>query len=246
MLVAHYGTPLTPLMGVLGETGPERAADRIEARAEEWRSLGRPVLGAMEIIATIATSFPGPDGDFSAVTDPAVLRPWIDVARDRGLYVLLDLQPGRTDFLTQAMLYEELLLEPHVGLALDPEWRMGPTQVPAQVIGSVDAAEVNAVSAWLDELVVENGLPEKLFVVHQFTEAMVRDRAAVVERPNLATTFHIDGFGTRAQKLSKYRQLRPTDPYEIGFKLFIDEDTNIFTPAEVLAFDVVPDLVTYQ
>ncbi|MEM9035876.1 MAG: hypothetical protein AAGD18_14870, partial [Actinomycetota bacterium] len=246
MLVAHYGSPLTPALGVLGENDADASADRIIARAAEFESLGRPTLPAMEIIATIATSFPGVDGDYSSPTDPAILREWIDVAADRGLYVLLDLQPGRSDFLTQAQLYQELLLEPHVGLAIDPEWRMGPTQVPGRVIGSVDGNEVNAVTAWLDELVAANGLPEKLFVVHQFTEAMVIDRAAIVDRPHLAVTFHIDGFGTQAQKLAKYRQLRPDEPYDIGLKLFIDEDTRMFTPAEVLALDVVPDLVTYQ
>ena len=41
------------------------------------------------------------------------------------MYVVLDLQPGRTDFLTQAKRYEPLLALPHVGLALDPEWRLG-------------------------------------------------------------------------------------------------------------------------
>ena len=34
---------------------------------------------------------------------------------------------------------EELLALPHVGLALDPEWHVGPGQVPGRVIGSMDA-----------------------------------------------------------------------------------------------------------
>ena len=40
------------------------------------------------------------------------------------MYVVLDLQPGRSNFLDQAKLYEPLLRLPHVGLALDPEWRL--------------------------------------------------------------------------------------------------------------------------
>ena len=39
---------------------------------------------------------------------------------------------------------EKWLREPDVGLALDPEWRMAPGQVPGDVIGRVDAREVNA------------------------------------------------------------------------------------------------------
>ena len=60
---------------------------------------------------------------------------------------MLDLQPGRTDFLTQAKLYAELLKQPHVGLALDPEWRLKPDQVHLVQIGSVSAEEINQMGA---------------------------------------------------------------------------------------------------
>ena len=56
----------------------------------------------------------------------AKIRPCVDAAKAAGAYVMLDLQPGRTDFLTQAKRYQELSTEPHVGLALDPEWRLQP------------------------------------------------------------------------------------------------------------------------
>ena len=69
----------------------------------------------------------------------------MDAAREAGVYVMLDLQPGRTDFLTQAKRYEELLAQPHVGLALDPEWRLGPQQLHLEQIGSVGIDEVNSV-----------------------------------------------------------------------------------------------------
>ena len=73
-----------------------------------------------------------------------------------GVYVILDLQPGRTDFLTQAKRYEEFLRLPHVGLALDSEWRLEPNQVHLRQIGSVDAAEINTVVDWLAALVRED------------------------------------------------------------------------------------------
>ena len=56
---------------------------------------------------------------------------------------MLDLQPGRADFLEVRKRWQWALEEPYVGLALDPEWRMRPEQVPGRVIGSVGAAEVN-------------------------------------------------------------------------------------------------------
>ena len=67
--------------------------------------------------------------------------------------MVLDLQPGRSDFLSQAKQYASLLEQPNVGLALDPEWRLGPHQVPLRQIGRVSAAEVNRTSAWLADLV---------------------------------------------------------------------------------------------
>ena len=66
--------------------------------------------------------------------------------------LLLDIQPGASDFFTEATRLERWLREPDVGLALDPEWRVQPGQVPGQVIGRVDSREVNAVTAWLAQL----------------------------------------------------------------------------------------------
>ena len=99
------------------------------------------------------------------------------------------------------------LEDPWVGLALDPEWRMGPRQVPGRVIGSVGAAEVNKVSAWLSDLVEREGLPEKPFVLHQFRSTMIRDVERVKRRDGLATVQHADGFGNRRQKLATYHTL---------------------------------------
>ena len=43
------------------------------------------------------------------------------------------------------------------------------------MIGRVDSREVNAVTAWLADLAKERELPEKLVVIHQFTDDMVDD-----------------------------------------------------------------------
>ena len=59
-------------------------------------------------------------------------------------------------------------------------------------------------------------------------------------------TIHMDGFGTRQQKLSTYSIVHADPPLNNGFKLFFDEDVAMFSPAEVLALDPVPDLITYQ
>ena len=100
--------------------------------------------------------------------------------------MVLDLQPGRTDFLTQAKRYEEVLKLPYVGLALDPEWRLKPDQVHLRQIGSVSAAEVNTVSQWLAGLVRRESLPQKLFLVHQFDFSMITERETLETPSELA------------------------------------------------------------
>src|SRR6185503_12100786 len=107
-------------------------------------------------------------------------------------------------FFTEATRLRKWLKEPDVGLALDPEWRMGPGQVPGNVIGSVSAREVNATTAWLSKLVTRYKLPEKLLLVHEFTDSMV-PQAQLKRPPGLAYVLNVDGFGTQTLKLAKYR-----------------------------------------
>ena len=91
------------------------------------------------------------------------------------MYVTLDLQPGRANLLTQAKLYRSLLKLPNVGLALDPEWHLGPRQRPLRQIGSVGISEVNDVADWLARLTAKYRLPQKLLELHEFRLTMIRD-----------------------------------------------------------------------
>ncbi|CAN5868990.1 hypothetical protein BH24ACT15_BH24ACT15_18430 [soil metagenome] len=247
-LVALYGSHFTPALGVLGEQAPSQLGPRLDAIVDPYRELSdRPILPALDLIATIATASAGADGLYrSRSTDPEIQQ-WLDAARANDAYLILDLQPGRSDFLTEAQAYERFLREPDVGLALDPEWRTTAPQRPGGgTIGSVSAAEINAVSAWLSDLVAEEQLPEKLLIIHNFRVDMVTDRQDVTASEGLAVLFHMDGQGGRNVKLDSYRILRQTSPFYNGFKIFFDEDPNPFQPAEVLNLDPVPDFISYQ
>jgi hypothetical protein len=123
---------------------------------------------------------------------------------------------------------------------------VGPTSIPGQVVGQVSAAEVNQVGDWLAAIVAEEDLPEKLFVIHQFQVRMITERDQLRDHAGLATTIHMDGFGTRGQKLTTYSFTQAAPPFHNGFKLFYDEDVQIFQPHEVLGLAPVPDLITYQ
>ncbi|MCK9876298.1 hypothetical protein MXD59_10995 [Frankia sp. Ag45/Mut15] len=245
-IVAHYGSVGGGALGVLGEGTPEQAARRVLAAAAPFGAGDRPVQPAMELITTVAAAAPGADGLYSSTLSDDAITPYLTAARAHRMLLILDLQPGRARFLDQAKRYERFLREPDVGLALDPEWKMGPGQVPGQRIGSSDAAGINEVSDWLAGIVRHDRLPQKLFAVHQFTQSMLPDRANIVARPELATIFHIDGFGARPDKLEKYALLRAAPPFFTGVKLFLTQDSNIFSPAETLTFTPPPDLITYQ
>jgi hypothetical protein len=159
---------------------------------------------------------------------------------------MLDIQPGRSDFLTEVRRYESLLVEPDVGLALDPEWRMGPGEVPGLVIGSVGADEINAVTRYVAGLVRSHNLPRKPVMVHQFTPFMVQDRDRLEAPPELAMTIQLDGFGSPEAKVAKYRELHGNPPFASGFKLFLTQDTRLMGPAEVMGLDPRPAFISYQ
>ncbi|PZE60220.1 hypothetical protein [Curtobacterium sp. MCLR17_044] len=248
--VALYGAPGAPALGVLGEQGPKETVQRAEQVAKPYRAESDElVTPAMEVIATVAAGDAGADGDYSTELPVSTLEPYVEAAHDADMPVIIDLQPGRSDFLSQAKKYESLLKKPGVWLALDPEWRLTKDQVPLKQIGSVSASEVNEVSTWLAGLVRDEGLPPKALVLHQFRLSMIQDRSALQTHPELDMLVHVDGQGSQPDKQATWKALHQGAPKGLhwGWKNFYDEDTPMLTPAQTMQ-DVqpTPSLVTYQ
>jgi hypothetical protein len=245
-VVAYYGAPQSPELGALGIGTPDKAAERLSRQARAYERERRPVLPALELITVIANADPGDDGMYRSRQPGAVIRRYLRAARRHQMLLLLDIQPGRSDFFTETTRLERWLREPDVGLALDPEWHVVAPEVPGQVIGHVGSREVNATSAWLAQLVARHNLPRKLFVVHQFTDDMVDDKQ-LKRRAELAMVLNADGFGTKPVKVSKYRTFtRAAKTFHQGFKLFYEEDVGLMTPAQVLRLRPEPDVVVYE
>jgi hypothetical protein len=249
-LVALYGNPLTTSLGPLGEQDPAAGLSRIEVISAGYEADGNAVLPTFEIIATVAAGDAGPDGDYSNEMPLDLLHRWVDFAGANGMYVLLDLQPGRTTFLSQAVLYEELLLEPHVGLALDPEWRLGSDEVHLEQIGAVGADEVNEVIEWLAALTRDNALPQKVLLIHQFRADMLPDRERIMATPELSLVIQMDGHGTIPEKMTSWVRTTTgweTDQFEYGWKNFYDEDVpGPMSAAEVLALVPTTVYISFQ
>lgn len=251
-LLAMYGHPSGPALGVLGEQGPKASVARAHRLVRKYRRVAPDAtfVPAFEIITTVAAAAKGPHGDYSARTKVADLEPLVDAAERAGIVVILDLQPGRSTFLEQAREYESLLRRPHVGLALDPEWKLGPKGRPLERIGHTDARDVNRTSAWLARLTRRHALPQKVFVLHQFQLQMIRDRDRVrTDHPELATVIHVDGQGSPAAKFGTWGVIRQGAPAGVGWgwKNFVDEDDPMLDVAQTWRrVRPRPQLITYQ
>ena len=248
-VIAFYGTPEDEELGVLGIGPPASIAGKLERQARPYAEGpgARPILPAFELIAVVANASGGHDGKFRTRLEPDTIRRYLGAARRARALLILDVQPGRADFLEELAALEPFLARPDVSLALDPEWQMGEGEVPGQTIGSMTADEVNAVSARLSDIVRRGRLPEKLLVVHQFTKDMIEGRERLRRYPGVELVLNVDGFGDRTVKVAKYDEfVSGRDPARHGFKLFYREDANLMGPRDVLGLRPPPEFVVYE
>ena len=205
------------------------------------------MLPALELITTLAIGEAGEDGTHALHEEASTIRRYLRAARAHNMLLILDIQPGYASFIDETRRLEPFLKQPDVSLALDPEWSLEPPQLPGQEIGSTDAATVNDVSHYLSRLVRRLDLPQKLLVVHRFTDEMVESEDRLERDPGVALVLNVDGFGARANKISKYKQLaRDRRQAFNGFKLFYEQDLKILKPDQVLRLRPQPDFVVYQ
>ena len=246
-IVGFYGAPNDPALGALGIGKPAKMAARLRKQSRGYRRGGRPILPAFELIATVASGAPGEDGVYSYRQPKAVIDRYLKAARKERALLILDVQPGRADFMREVRWLRPWLEQPDVSLALDPEWRVGPGQIPGKVIGTVQADEVNRVTRYVQSIVRRKRLPQKLLLIHQFTEDMIRDKDSLVRPRELAVTMNIDGFGDQPNKIAKYNEFSRGDRrFHKGFKLFYEEDTNLMSPKQVLRLRPRPEIVVYE
>jgi hypothetical protein len=246
-VVAFYGAPQARELGTLGIGSPQQAARRLARQARPYSRPDRPVLPAFELIATIVQSDPGDDGDHAARQEARTIERYLRAARRNRMLLILDIQPGYASFMDEVRALRRFLKQPDVSIALDPEWSLRPPALPAQEIGSTNAATINEVAAYMSKIVRAHRLPEKLLVVHRFTDEMIENEAALKRYPGVALTVNVDGFGDRPNKVSKYRSFtRGRRDRHHGFKLFYGEDTNLMPPRRVLRLRPPPELVVYE
>ncbi|HEV7751943.1 MAG TPA: hypothetical protein VGO71_10395 [Baekduia sp.] len=246
-VVAFYGNPRDDELGALGIGTPAQAGRRLVKQARPYGRRSRRVLPAMELISTVATAAPGRSGLYRDHLAFSTIHKYLAAARRVNALLILDVQPGRGEFGPEIERLEPFLREPDVGLALDAEWHVGPGQLPGKVIGSTDADVVNSAARFMARLVRERNLPEKLLLVHRFTNDMIARPQRLAQIAGVHTVVNVDGFGSNTVKIAKYQSFVAGTPrMGRGFKLFYKEDVKTMTPHQVMALTPRPDVVVYE
>lgn len=248
-IVAFYGHPHDPAMGIVGEHDIAQLADILHEEAANYAAAdpSRPVVPALEIIATVAQRVPGSDGTYILDTDTQTLTEYIDFAADQGMVVILDLQVGRGTVAAEIEKVRDLLARPNVHLAIDPEFAVAEGEIPGEYIGSVDAESISYAQKVLAEISAANGIPPKMLIVHQFREDMIRGKNQLAPVPGVQLVIDADGYGAPELKTAVYNFLVRDEPVEFaGVKLFYGQDVPLMTPQEILALVPAPDMIIYQ
>jgi hypothetical protein len=250
-LVGYAGLTGASTLGRLG-TGPLNSRVlELQKRAEPYAN-GREILPVLEVITTVVQGSPGRDGKYRYRISDEQIETYYEAARRHQALLLLNIQPGQSEFLPEARSYEKWLRRPDVGVALDPEWAMDPGQRPGGLYGHTTGAELNEVAEYLADLVEEYDLPEKVMVYHQVARSVVRKESELKQHDGVVLIKSADGLGHPGPKRTTYRVVNKTTPEFVhaGFKLFLTEDRRhrgrLMSPKEVLALKPRPEYVMYE
>ncbi|MEV7043469.1 hypothetical protein [Amycolatopsis sp. NPDC051061] len=249
LLVGFCGAPGSPALGRM--TGDlAGAVGKLQRQIQDFPPI-RPITPVLELIATTVHRTPGPDGMYRSRCSDTTVQHYLDAARAVGGQLLLNIQPGRADFLPEVQAYEHWLTQPDIGVALDPEWAVEPGVIPGRKFGRTSGAELDEVARYLGTLAETHRLPAKIMVYHQVAASIVRSEAQLKPHPGVSVVKVVDGIGSAEDKKATWTTLMKTKPAHAraGFKLFFDEDTrhgDLMTPAEVLALNPTPSYVLYE
>ncbi|STD12931.1 Uncharacterised protein [Dermatophilus congolensis] len=240
-----------PVLGKLGVGNMDDRMKEVVDIAKSYQKNVKKVLPVGEFIATIVHGKPGEDGMYRGRASEQQVQKHLDAVRKVNGILLLAIQPGRSDFVTETKYYEKFLKEPDVGVALDPEWRMGPGEIPMKTFGHVSGQELDDTAAYLEKLVKDNNLPEKVMLYHQLRADIVRETGPMKPRDGVVQMVSVDGIGSPDMKIATWNSIMRMKPKHVypGFKLFYQEDATfgpIMKPEAVLGLTPSPFYVLYE
>lgn len=249
-VLAYYGHPSTPLLGILGEYAtPEALARAVSLKAKEYDVVNgdKGTIGAFHFIFAVVH----PNGSVGLMEEEMFDR-YLKTAKEQNMLVILDHQigAGTVENAVRSML--PYLHHENVHLAIDPEWH---TKIPGKEIGSVTGSEINAAQNIMQRYMEEQGiLGKKMLIVHQFKDSMIINRPVVRSDFSRVDLVHdMDGFGGAGNKISRYvANVQAKNIPLKAFKLFYPRpitwsyDTPLLSPKEVMNLKPKPSVVIYQ
>jgi hypothetical protein len=248
-IVAYYGFPSEPQMGIVGEYEPEEMIGLLNEQVAEFEEFNgfRTAIPALELIYAVAQAGETADGTYLARMSNSMVEEWIEIAEEHDLLIMFDIQMGTSTVEREIPHLLPYLENPRVHLALDPEFVTTPGNLPGLRIGGMEAAEINRAQHMLSELVEEHNLPNKILMIHQFIPEMILNKQDLEDIPGVDLVIHQDGFGAPAEKIANYDRYIGLDGAQHGgFKIFYRQDEPVMTPEELMMLIPQPDVITYQ
>jgi hypothetical protein len=248
-MVAYYGTPRQPNMGILGEYEAETIAWMLSERAARFDALNGDagVIPALHLVYGVAQPETASDGLYLQYLDDRTVRSYLALARRHGFALVIDLQIGHSTVIAEVEKVLPYLAEPDVHLALDPEFALAGRAKPGEAIGAIDASDINAVQHMLASFTRAHGLPKKMLIVHQFQGEMIENTAAIDRSSAVDLVINMDGYGPADIKEVKYQRYGAADyaPFG-GIKIFLQHDPDPMTERQILEIEPKPSFILYQ
>jgi hypothetical protein len=236
-IISYYGNPLSPYMGVLGSASPQVVIARLRQQEAAYVAADptHPTIGALELVAVVAQGSPGPNGYYSLRMPYSLISQELQIARENHLLLILDVQIGHATVQSEVQYLAPYLKQPDVELALDPEFAMKPGDIPGKQFGSMPTPPINWALSYLQGLVQQYHLPQKILILHQFIESMVPDWQGIKEQPNVVLVRDMDGFGGQQIKIANYEQFihQEAIPYTAPIQPLPGQTTGVLDAAVV-------------
>jgi hypothetical protein len=272
-IVAYYGVPGAEPTGPAYQL-TEAMYHRLQRQGAAYQKLdpAHPVRLGIDLVVSVPDRDPGPDGSYSHDIDDATIHRYMRFCVRHHLLLFLDLDFGRTPVLRETRKFLPYLEHnDYIQLAVDPEWMFPRGDgVPGVNLSNVRAADLNPVIDAVADIPARYHVPRKVVLIHQYRSdgdgladphdpgsAEIADKRHLRDTTGADVVIGCDGVGGYAgdhkAKTGEYEHWvrDDIDRYHNfrygGFKLFYQQEapTGVMTPAQVLALDPAPMVITY-
>ncbi len=265
-IVAAYG-----IVGGVVFNGPASTLDLLNNFQPQLEQLGKqyaaldpthPVKLAIDLVVNVIQPCSSYPRWCSSFTDDATIQAYVDYCQKHNLLLFFDLQLGTEpvpDAVTNHLLpylqkysFTELALDTEFHFPNTPEGYSEAAGYPC-CLGWMDASEINWAINELAQISLQQHLPRKVLVVHQWDQSVIRNKDQVKHNPNVSVVVQSDGWGYLGNKLGDYQVFVQQDLLEYGgYKLFFQYngdtqyDRPLQSPQDVMQLFPQPLFVSYQ